>query len=115
MASLLSSQPPSPPIYLCFQQLSHAVYMNNKFPKMVCKKDGKILLKTQHQFIVQFHEYNTIHVHKMYKNKCRGKIIKLICTLKILLFPDFFQRLKFSLTWSETPWLFSDLEEIFFP
>ena len=33
----------------------------------MCKKDGKILLKTQHQLIVQFHEYNTIHVRKMYK------------------------------------------------
>ena len=30
----------------------------------MCKKDGKILLKTQHQFIVQFHEYNMIHVRK---------------------------------------------------
>ena len=67
MASILPSQPPSPPIYLCLRQLSHAVYMNSKFPNMICKKDGKILLKTQHQVIVQFHEYNTIHVHKMYK------------------------------------------------
>ena len=67
MASILPSQPPSPPIYLWFQQLSRAVYMNNKFPNMMCKKDSKIVLKTQHQFIVQFHEYNTIHIHKMYK------------------------------------------------
>lgn len=41
--------------------------MNNKFPNLMCKKDGKILLKTQHQFIVQFHEYNTLHVRKMNK------------------------------------------------
>ena len=34
---------------------------------MICKKDGKILLKTQHQLIVQFQEYNMIHVCKMYK------------------------------------------------
>ena len=67
MASILPSQPPSPPIYLWFQQLSHAVFMNNKFPNMMCKKDGKIHLKTQNNFIVQFHEYNTIHVCKMYK------------------------------------------------
>ena len=33
---------------------------------------------------------------------------------KISLFPDFFQRLKFSLTRSEIPWLFRDLEEILF-
>ena len=31
------------------------------------------------------------------------------------LFPDFFQRCKFSLTQSEIPWLFSDLEEFFIP
>ena len=37
------------------------------------------------------------------------------CTLKIFLFPDFFQRLKLYLTQSEIPWLFPDLEEIIFP
>ena len=37
------------------------------------------------------------------------------CTLKIFLFPDFFQRLKLSLTQTEIPWLFPDLEEIIFP
>ena len=36
-------------------------------------------------------------------------------TLKISLFPDFFQRLKLSLTQSEIPWLFPDLKEIIFP
>ena len=41
MASMLPSQPPSPPISLWFQ-----------LPDMMCKKDGKILLKTQHQFIL---------------------------------------------------------------
>ena len=34
------------------------------------------------------------------------------CTIKISLFSDFFQRLKFSLTPSEIQWLFPDLEEI---
>ena len=29
------------------------------------------------------------------------------------LFPDFFQRLEFSLTRSEIPWLFPDIEEFF--
>ena len=28
---------------------------------------AEILLKTQHQFIVQFHEYSPIHVRKMNK------------------------------------------------
>ena len=37
-----------------------------------------------------FYQYNVIHVRKICK-----------CTLKILLFPDFFQRLKFFLTRSE--------------
>ena len=34
-------------------------------------------------------------------------------SLKISLFLDFFQWLKFSLTWSEIPWLFPDLEDLF--
>ena len=51
-------------------------------------------MQTQHKLVVQLHEQystiNVIHVRKICK-----------CTLKILLFPDFFQRLKFSLTRSE--------------
>ena len=55
---------------------------------------GLIFLQTQHKLVVQLHEqYSTINVIHV------GKICK--CTLKILLFPDFFQRLKFSLTRSE--------------
>lgn len=51
-------------------------------------------MQTPHKLVVQLHEQystiNVIHVRKI----CR-------CTLKILIFPDFFQRLKFSLTRSE--------------
>lgn len=51
-------------------------------------------MQTQHKLVVQLHEQystiNVIHVRKICKS-----------TLKILLFPDFFQRLKFSLTRSE--------------
>lgn len=46
-------------------------------------------MQTQHK-LVGYSTINVIHVRKI----CR-------CTLKILIFPDFFQRLKFSLTRSE--------------
>ena len=61
-----------------------------------------MFLKTQHQLVVQ---YNMIHVRKKVPTEC---------TFKISLFPDLFQRLQFSLTRTEIPWLFRDLEEILF-
>ena len=89
---------------------------------MVCKKDGKIVLKTQHQFIVQFHEYNTIHVCKMYKRTLNVRKQQMLrednkyVLLKFYFSLTSFKDLNFlRLETGETPWIFPNLEEIFSP
>ena len=57
MDSTLPSQLPSPPIYLCFQQVTFSVHemtpvdpFNHNVPK------GLVFLKIQNQLVVQFRE-----------------------------------------------------------
>ena len=85
---MLPSQPSLPPIYLYFQQVKCGVH-EFIIPSHNVQK-GLIFLKPNNSLLFNFTNNilpNTIHVRKMYKG-----------TLKMSLFPDFFQRLKFSLT-----------------
>ena len=95
--NMLPSQPFLPRIYLCFQQVKCGVH-EFMVPSHTVQK-GLIFLKPNISLSFNFMNIilpNTIHVRKMYK-----------CTVKMSFFPDFCQRLKFSLTRTEIstfPW-----------
>ena len=57
MDSTLPSQPPSPPIYLCFQQVTFTVHeMTPVGPFKHNVQKGLFFLKIQNQLVVQFRE-----------------------------------------------------------
>ena len=69
MGSTHPSQPSSPPIYLCFEEVTGSIH-ELIFPKrvlsMTCKKAGIDFLEnpTSPKLVVQFHEQYSTHTKK---------------------------------------------------
>ena len=90
MDSVLPSKPDpfQPFINLCFQQDTCSVHKLIQCSSLTNNnvQKGSTFLQTHYQLVVQFHEQY-----------------------------DDYMSIKLPLTWREIPWLFPDLEEIFFP